>query len=166
MNWTEIYLNRRLDRIPILYKSRNGGQDPPSAGDGLPALMRQTWKEGDWMQWNERMGLALYTITKAVAAIEHAVFCEELQDNMEVQMELMRNVLEAQTETAEWIDQYGLQELHLPAVKTCKQRFLELDQELLLHIQKIQSYGYHLEEIYEAVQLEILTLSKELALLK
>lgn len=118
------------------------------------------------MQWNERMGLALYTITKAVTAIEHAVFCEELQDNIEVQAELMRNVLEAQTETAEWIDQYGLQELHLPAVKACKQRFLELDQELLLHIQKIQSYGYHLDEIQKAVQLEILTISKELALLK
>lgn len=117
------------------------------------------------MQWNERMGLALYTITKAVTAIARAVFCEELQDNIEVQAELMRNVLEAQTETAEWIDQYGLQELHLPAVKACKQRFLELNQELLLHIQKIQSYGYHLEEIEQTVQLELITLNKEISLL-
>ena len=117
------------------------------------------------MQWNERMGLALYTITKAVTAIARAVFCEELQDNIEVQAELMRNVLEAQTETAEWINQYGLQELHLPAVKACKQRFLELNQELLLHIQKIQSYGYHLEEIEQTVQLELITLNKEISLL-
>ena len=63
----------------------------------------------------------------------------------------MQSVLEAEAETAAFIEQFGLQ---------------ELNQKLLLQIQKIQSYGYHLDEIAKAVQLEILTLSKELPLLK
>ena len=85
---------------------------------------------------------------------------------IELQSRLMQSVLEAETETAAFIEQFGLQELNLAAVRTCKLQFLEWNQKLLLQIQKIQSYGYHLEQIEQAVQLEILTLSKELPLLK
>ena len=116
------------------------------------------------MQLEECMGWTLQMVTKTVAAMAQTVFCADLQDNIELQSRLMQSLLEA--ETAVFIDQFGLQELNLAAVRTCKLQFLEWNQKLLLHIQKIQSYGYHLDEICEAVQLEILTLSKELPLLK
>ena len=115
------------------------------------------------MQLEECMGWTLQMVTKTVAAMAQTVFCADLQDNIELQSRLMQSVLDAEAETAVFIDQFGLQELNLAAVRTCKLQFLE---KLLLQIQKIQSYGYHLEEIEQAVQLEILTLSKELPLLK
>lgn len=118
------------------------------------------------MQLEECMGWTLQMVTKAVAAMAQTVFCADLQDNIELQIRLMQSVLDAEAETAVFIDQFGLQELNLAAVRTCKLQFLEWNQKLLLHIQKIQSYGYHLDEIAKAVQLEILTLSKELPLLK
>ena len=49
--------------------SRNGGLVPLSAGDGLPALMRQTGKEVFSMQLEECMGWTLQMVTKAVAAM-------------------------------------------------------------------------------------------------
>ena len=118
------------------------------------------------MRWDESAELALAAIAKATASIANMLYCEELQHNIAVQSELIRSVLEAEAEAAEFIDSFSLQEINMNAVRSCKIRFLELNQNILLHIQKIQSYGYHLEEIYEAVQLEILTLSKEIALLK
>lgn len=118
------------------------------------------------MQLEECMGWTLQMVTKTVAAMAQTVFCADLQDNIGLQSRLMQSVLDAEAETAVFIDQFGLQELNLAAVRTCKLQFLEWNQKLLLHIQKIQSYGYHLDEIAKAVQLEILTLSKELPLLK
>ena len=118
------------------------------------------------MQLEECMGWTLQMVTKTVAAMAQTVFCADLQDNIELQIRLMQSVLDAEAETAVFIDQFGLQELNLAAVRTCKLQFLEWNQKLLLQIQKIQSYGYHLDEIAKAVQLEILTLSKELPLLK
>ena len=116
------------------------------------------------MQLEECMGWTLQMVTKTVAAMAQTVFCADLQDNIGLQSRLMQSVLDAEAETAVFM--FGLQELNLAAVRTCKLQFLEWNQKLLLQIQKIQSYGYHLEEIEQAVQLEILTLSKELPLLK
>ena len=75
------------------------------------------------------------------------------------------SVLDAETETAEFIESFGLHEINAEAVRHCKTRFIEINQQILVHIQKIQSYGYNLGPIYGTVQLEIATLYKELSLL-
>lgn len=117
------------------------------------------------MSWEESVNHVLKLITKTAAALADMARCEELLHNIDMQVELIQGVLDAETETAELIDSFGLNEINVDAVKHCKTRFIEINQQILIHIQKIQSYGYNLGTIYNAVQLEILTLSKELSLL-
>ena len=133
---------------------------------GILTVMAEAFGAAHTFQARKRRNNSMQMVTKTVAAMAQTVFCADLQDNIELQSRLMQSVLEAEAETAAFIEQFGLQELNLAAVRTCKLQFLEWNQKLLLQIQKIQSYGYHLEEIEQAVQLEILTLSKELPLLK
>ena len=80
------------------------------------------------MQLEECMGWTLQMVTKTVAAMAQTVFCADLQDNIELQSRLMQSVLDAETETAAFIEQFGLQELNLAAVRTCKLQFLEWNQ--------------------------------------
>ena len=117
------------------------------------------------MNWEESISHVLKLITKTAAALADMAECKELLHNVDMQIELIQSVLTAETETAELIDSFGLDGINIDAVKHCKKRFIEINQQILIHIQKIQSYGYNLGTIYTAVQLEILTLSKELSLL-
>ena len=52
------------------------------------------------MQLEECMGWTLQMVTKAVAAMAQTVFCADLQDNIELQIRLMQSVLDAEAETA------------------------------------------------------------------
>jgi len=117
------------------------------------------------MSWKESISHVLKLITKTAAALADTAKCEEILHNVDMQIELIQSVLDAETETAELIDSFGLNEINVDAVKHCKTRFIEINQQILMHIQKIQLNGYNLGTIYTAVQLEILTLSKELSLL-
>lgn len=117
------------------------------------------------MSWEESISHVLKLITKTAAALVDTAKCEELLHNVDMQIELIQSVLDAETETAELIDSFGLHEINVDAVKHCKTRFIEINQQILMHIQKIQLYGYNLGTIYSAVQLEIATLYKELSLL-
>lgn len=117
------------------------------------------------MNWEESISHVLKLITKTAAALADMAKCEEILYNVDMQIELIQSVLDAETETAELIDNFGLNEININAVKHCKIRFIEINQQILMHIQKVQLYGYNLGTIYTAVQLEILTLNKELSLL-
>lgn len=116
--------------------------------------------------WEESISRVLDLITRTAAALADMAECEELLHNMDAQSSLIQSVLDAETETAEFIESFGLHEINVDAVKHCKTRFIEINQQILMHIQKIQLYGYNLGTIYATVQLEILTLSKEIAMLK
>lgn len=122
-------------------------------------------KEVKGMMWEESINRVLDLITRTAAALADMAECEELLNNIDVQSSLIQSVLDAETETAEFIESFGLHEINAEAVRNCKTRFIEINQQILMHIQKIQSYGYNLGSIYTTVQLEIMTLSKELSLL-
>lgn len=117
------------------------------------------------MNFEESISHVLKLITKTAAALADMAECEELLHNIDVQTELIQSVLGAETETAEFINSFGFHEINVDAVKDCKTRFIEINQKILMHIQKIQLCGYDLGTIYTAVQLEINTLYKELTLL-
>lgn len=117
------------------------------------------------MNWEESISHVLKLITKTAAALADMAECKELLHNIDMQVELIQSILTAETETAELIDNFGCHEINVDAVKDCKTRFIEINQQVLMHIQKIQSYGYNLGTIYSTVQLEIATLYKELSLL-
>lgn len=117
------------------------------------------------MNLEESISHVLKLITKTAAALADMAECKELLHNVDMQIELIQSVLDAETETAEFIDSFGFHEINVDAVKRCKTRFIEINQQILMHIQKVQLCGYDLGTIYTAVQLEIMTLSKELNLL-
>lgn len=117
------------------------------------------------MNLEESISHVLNLIIKTAAALADMAKCEELLHNIDMQVELIQSVLDAETETAELIDSFGLNEINVDAVKHCKTRFIEINQQILMHIQKVQLCGYNLSTIYTAVQLEIATLYKELTLL-
>lgn len=117
------------------------------------------------MMWEKSINRVLDLITRTAAALADMAECEELLNNVDVQRSLIQSVLDAETETAEFIESFGLHEINVDAVRNCKTRFIEINQQILMHIQKIQSYGYNLGSIYTTVQLEIATLYKELSLL-
>ncbi|MDE6021191.1 MAG: hypothetical protein K2H01_09405 [Ruminococcus sp.] len=117
------------------------------------------------MNREESISHVLKLITKTAAALADMAECEELLHNTDMQIELIQSVLTAEAETAELIDSFGADEINIDAVKHCKKRFIEINQQILIHIQKIQLCGYDLDTIYSAVQLEIATLYKELFLL-
>lgn len=117
------------------------------------------------MNLKESVSHVLKLITKTAAALVDMSKREELLHNIDMQIEIIQSILDAETETAEFIDSFGLHEINIDAVKDCKTRFIEINQQILIHIQKVQSYGYNLGTIYTAVQLEITTLYKELTLL-
>lgn len=117
------------------------------------------------MNLEESVSYVLKLITKTAAALADISKHEELLHNIDMQIDLIQSILDAETETAEFIDSFGLYEINVDAVKDCKTRFIEINQQILIHIQKVQLHGYNLSTIYTAVQLEIMTLSKELNLL-
>lgn len=115
--------------------------------------------------WEESISRVLDLIARTAAALADMAACEELLHNMDAQSRLIQSILDAEAETAEFIESFGLHEINVDAVRHCKTRFIEINQQILMHIQKIQSYGYNLGSIYGTVQLEIATLYKELTLL-
>lgn len=158
-------------KFRIYRKSRNGGVLRRLPEDGRPALMMagrklENGKEVKDMMWEESISRVLDLITRTAASLADMAECEELLHNMDAQSGLIQSVLDAETETAEFVESFGLHEINVDAVKHCKTRFIEINQQILMHIQKIQSYGYNLGTICSTVQLEILTLSKEIAMLK
>lgn len=157
-------------KFRIYRKSRNGGAIRRLPEDGRPALMMagrklENGKEVKDMMWEESIDRVLDLITRTAASLADMAECEELLHNMDAQSSLIQSVLDAETETAEFIESFGLHEINVDAVKHCKTRFIEINQQILMHIQKIQSHGYNLGSICSTVQLEIMTLSKELSLL-
>lgn len=117
------------------------------------------------MMWEESINRVLDLITRTTAALADMAECEEIAHNIDVQNDLIQSIIDAETETAEFIESFGLDEINTEAVRHCKTRFIEINQQILIHIQKIQLHGYNLGPIYSTVQLEIATLYKELSLL-
>lgn len=117
------------------------------------------------MHWNEKIEKLLNATTKAVEALAEMVECEELTHNIDKQIDIIWSVMETEAEVAEYIDNFSFAEVNLQAVKSSKEKFIEINQKILMHIQKKQLHGYNLEGIRNTVQLEIETLRKETSLM-
>lgn len=117
------------------------------------------------MHWNENIERLLNATTKAVEALVEMVECEELTHNIDKQIDIIWSVMETEAEVAEYIDNFSFAEVNLQAVKSSKEKFIEINQKILMHIQKKQLHGYNLEGIRNTVQLEIETLRKETSLM-
>lgn len=114
---------------------------------------------------HENIERLLNAMTKAVEAFVEMVECEELTHNIDKQIDIIWSVMETEAEVAEYIDNFSFAEVNLQAVKSSKEKFIEINQRILMHIQKKQLHGYNLEGIRNTVQLEIETLRKETSLM-
>ena len=58
------------------------------------------------MMWEESINRVLDLITRTAATLADMAECEELLNNIDVQSSLIQSVLDAETETAEFIETY------------------------------------------------------------
>ena len=90
---------------------------------------------------------------------------KNLHTTIDKQIDIIWSVMETEAEVAEYIDNFSFSEINLQAVKNSKVKFIEINQKILMHIQKKQLHGYNLEGVRNTVQLEIETLRKETSLM-
>ncbi|MDE6677917.1 MAG: hypothetical protein K2K02_02650, partial [Ruminococcus sp.] len=81
--------------------------------------------------------------------------------NVNAQYKLIRMAMEWEQTTAEFISEIGLDSELPQAVSISKQKFVNINECLIKHLEKIQSQGYHFEELISTLKLENNTLKEE-----
>ena len=78
------------------------------------------------------------------------------------QVDLIVNMLELETSTAEIIVAFELDTIAPNNVAICKRVFVNTNKRVISHIEKLQEQGYKLVKVKQSLQLENETLEKEL----
>lgn len=103
----------------------------------------------------------LNSVTSAVNSLAGMVMSDELKDNIEAQYETVRTLIELEQATSEFIIGMEL-DVELPdTVRISKQKFMNINERLIKHLEKIQLQGYHLEHVISTLKLENGTLKEE-----
>jgi len=90
------------------------------------------------------------------------VMSDELRDNIEAQYKTVRTLMELEQATADFITDMEL-DAELPnAVRISKQKFVNINERLIKHLEKIQLQGYHFEAVISTLKLENDTLKEEI----
>ncbi len=85
----------------------------------------------------------------------------ELQGNIETQYKITVELIELEQATSEFIIGMEL-DAELPnAVRINKQKFMNINEHLIKHLEKIQLQGYHFDNVITTLKLENETLEKE-----
>lgn len=107
----------------------------------------------------------LNSVVSTVNSLAGIAMSDELNGNIEAQYKVIRMAMEWEQTTAEFIVMMKL-DAELPnAVKISKQKFLNINERLIKHLEKIQSQGYHFESVISTLKLENSTLEKEILFL-
>ena len=104
----------------------------------------------------------LTSVTSTVNSLAGIVMSDELKDNIEAQYRTVRTLIELQQATSEFITSMGL-DAELPnAVRISKQKFMNINERLIKHLEKIQLQGYNFDELITTLKLESETLKEEI----
>jgi len=104
----------------------------------------------------------LNSITAMVNSLCGMVLSDELRDNVDAQYKIIRMAMEWEQTTAEFITVMEL-DAELPnAVRISKQKFVNINERLIKHLEKIQLQGYRFEELITTLKLENTTLKEEI----
>ena len=104
----------------------------------------------------------LTSVTSTVNSLAGIVMSDELKDNIEAQYRTVRTLIELQQATSEFITGMEL-DAELPnAVRISKQKFMNINERLIKHLEKIQLQGYHFDELITTLKLESETLKEEI----
>ena len=103
----------------------------------------------------------LNSVVSTVNSLAGMVMSDELQGNVEPQYKIIVELLELEQATSEFITGMEL-DAELPdTVRISKQKFMNINERLIRHLEKIQSQGYHFETVISTLKLENETLEKE-----
>ena len=103
----------------------------------------------------------LNSIVSTVNALAGMVMSDELNGNIEAQYKTVRTLIELEQATSEFITGMEL-DAELPdTVRISKQKFVNINERLIKHLEKIQLQGYHFEDVISTLKLENQTLKEE-----
>lgn len=104
----------------------------------------------------------LNSVVSTVSSLAGIAMSNELCDNIDAQYKVIRMVMEWEQTTAEFITVMEL-DAELPqSVKISKQKFANINERLIKHLEKIQLQGYNMEQIITTLKLENTTLKEEI----
>ena len=104
----------------------------------------------------------LNSVVSTVNSLAGIVISDELNNNIEAQYKTVRTLIELEQATSEFIIGMEL-DAELPqSVKISKQKFMNINERLIKHLEKIQLQGYHFESVITTLKLENTTLKEEI----
>ena len=104
----------------------------------------------------------LNSVVSTVNSLAGLAMSDELRDNFDAQYKVIRMAMEWEQTTAEFITVMEL-DAELPnAVRISKRKFVNINERLIKHLEKIQLQGYHFEDVISTLKLENETLNKEI----
>lgn len=104
----------------------------------------------------------LNSVVSTINTLAGMTMSDELRDNIDAQYKIIRMVMEWEQTTAEFITVMEL-DTELPnAVRISKQKFVNINERLVKHAEKIQLQGYHFENVITTLKLENTTLKEEI----
>ncbi|MDE6501326.1 MAG: hypothetical protein K2L10_04520 [Ruminococcus sp.] len=107
----------------------------------------------------------LNSVVSTVNSLAGMVMSDELKDNIETQYKAVRTLVELEQSTSEFISEIGLDSELPQPVKISKQKFKDINERLIKHLEKIQLQGYHFEDVISTLKLENETLKEEISFL-
>ncbi|MDE6780852.1 MAG: hypothetical protein K2J40_05260 [Ruminococcus sp.] len=104
----------------------------------------------------------LNSVVSTVNSLAGLSMSDELRDNIEAQYKTVRTLIELEQATSEFITGMEL-DAELPnAVRINKRKFMNINERLIKHLEKIQLQGYHFDNVITTLKLENETLEKEI----
>ena len=107
----------------------------------------------------------LNSVTSTVNSLAGIAMSDELRDNIEAQYKTVRTLIELEQSTSEFISGIGLDSEIPQAVSISKRKFMNINERLIKHLQKIQLQGYRFDELITTLKLENATLKEEISFL-
>ena len=104
----------------------------------------------------------LNSVTSTINSLAGMVMSDELKDNIEEQYKTVRTLIELEQATSEFISEIGLDSEIPQSVKISKQKFININERLIKHLEKIQLQGYRFEHMISTLKLENSTLKEEI----
>lgn len=108
-----------------------------------------------------KAGAYLNSVTATVNSMCGMVLSDELQGNTETQYKIVVTLIELEQATADFIDSTGLDSELTQAVSISKRKFININERLVKHLEKIQLQGWRFDELISTLKLENDTLKEE-----
>ncbi len=117
------------------------------------------------MSYLRRANAYLSSLVTAVNSLAEIATSDELKESVGMQYKIIVELLELERETSDFILEAELDAEFPNAVATSKQKFVNINERLITHLEKIQLQGYYFNELIHTLKLENDTLKKEIRFL-